>query len=123
MRRKNPNKERTLSVSEQLEKHYWIDCDTLYHETFSKMTRVVYRAKIRKDGSLSIAWSIDEVVMLLGAFVLTILAIITGQMLLLILALLVLLVAVFMLVVENHEMRITYAKAKDRIRHVSNKDI
>lgn len=123
MRRINPNKGKSSSVSEQLEKHYWIEQDILYHETFSKMTRVVHHAKIRKDGSLSIAWSIDEVILLLGALVLTILSVLIKQKMFLIVVLFVLLVAGFMLVVENIDMRKTYAKAKNRIYRVSNIDI
>lgn len=122
MQKKNPQKGETSSVSEQMEKHYWIEHDTLYHETFSKMTRVVYRAKIRKDGSLSIAWSIDEVILLFGAFILTISYVLIRQWILLVLVLLVLLAAGFMLAVENHDMKTTYAKAKDRIYRVSSAD-
>jgi len=123
MIRNNPNIGESSSVSEQLEKHYWIENDTLYHETFSKMTRVVYHAKIRKDGSLSLAWSIDEVVLIFGAFVLVILSLLISQRILLLIASLVLLVALIMLVVENDDMRTTYSKAKDRIYRVSSVDI
>lgn len=120
--RKNPNKGESSSISEQLEKQYWIEENTLYHETFSKITRVVYHAKIRKDESLSIAWSIDEVILVLGAVVLTIVSAWIRQWILFVLALFVLLVAGFMLVVENFEMRNTYAKAKERIYRVSKED-
>lgn len=123
MLRNNPNIGESSSVSEQLEKHYWIEKDTLYHETFSKMTRVVYHAKIRKDGSLSLAWSIDEVILLFGALVLTILAVLISRWVLLLIASIVLLVALILLVVENNDMRTTYSKAKDRIYRVSNADI